>query len=74
MSSPINGGVFGENGNSKGKATLPKDADQIASRNKETAEGADETTIERISERGTTAVFSLSFERLPQIYWMLLQM
>jgi hypothetical protein len=74
MSSPINGGVFEENGISKGKATLPEDADQFAGRNKETARGAVETAIGRVKQRGTTALFSLSFERLPQIYWMLLQM
>ena len=74
MSSPTKGGVFDENGNSKGKATLPKDADQIASRNKDRISDADGTAIRRMSGRGTTAVFSLSFERLPQFCWMLLEM
>jgi hypothetical protein len=74
MSSPTKGGVFDENGNSKGKATLPKDADQIASRNKDRVIDADGTAIRRMSGRGTTAVFSLSFERLPQFCWMLLEM
>jgi hypothetical protein len=74
MSSPTKGGVFDENGNSKGKATLPKDADQIASRNKDRVDDADGTAIRRMSGRGTTAVFSLSFERLPQFCWMLLEM
>jgi hypothetical protein len=30
MSRPTRGGVFDENGNSKGKVALPRDADQFA--------------------------------------------
>src|SRR5512135_3532587 len=77
MSSPISGGVFDENGRSNGKARSVQEAAQTRPWNARCAkqQGRCPPRGRRppVPPAGQTPAFSLSFERLPQICWVLLE-